>query len=186
MSSKKYCKHCDNYKDINEFYISRVRKSGIDTYCIDCNKQRTKNVKDKRRSNNLCIVCGIELTTSKKYCDVCLHNKYVYHKKFIKTDLRRKLIYNTKKNAKERNIYFDLVIDDIIIPEYCPVLGIKLNFNNQKSMDDSPSIDRIDSNKGYIKDNIMVISFRANRGKNNLTAIEHLKIYHWMIEMENK
>ena len=37
-----------------------------------------------------------------------------------------------------------------------------------------PTLDRIDSNKGYIKENIQVISFKANRLKNNAT-IDELK-----------
>lgn len=36
----------------------------------------------------------------------------------------------------------------------------------------SPSIDRIDPTKGYIKGNIAVISWRANMLKNNMTVEE--------------
>lgn len=36
----------------------------------------------------------------------------------------------------------------------------------------SPSLDRIDSSKGYVKGNVRVISARANMLKNNATVEE--------------
>ena len=80
------------------------------------------------------------------------------------TDPRKIIIYNTRSSAKKRGIFFDLIIDDIIIPEVCPVLGIVLDKNQP---DAKPSIDRIDNTKGYVKDNIMTISWRANKLKND-------------------
>jgi hypothetical protein len=44
----------------------------------------------------------------------------------------------------------------------------------------SPSIDRIDNNGGYTVDNIAVISWRANRLKNNATSDELRQIAEWM------
>ena len=44
----------------------------------------------------------------------------------------------------------------------------------------SPSIDRIDSTKGYTKDNIQIISWRANRIKNDSTPEELMQIATYM------
>jgi hypothetical protein len=91
-----------------------------------------------------------------------------------------KIIYNRlKQSAKKRNISFDLTItqlNDLTFPITCPVLGIPLKFNRGQQQDDSYSIDRIDSTLGYTIDNIEVISWRANRLKNNATTEELQKL----------
>ena len=71
------------------------------------------------------------------------------------------------KTGRECNIE----LKDIHIPNYCPVLGVKLE-RAKDNTDSSPSIDRIDSTKGYTPDNIAVISWRANMLKNNMTVEE--------------
>jgi hypothetical protein len=44
--------------------------------------------------------------------------------------------------------------------------------NGTTNLDNSYSLDRIDSNKGYVKGNVWVISRRANVIKNNATLEE--------------
>lgn len=87
-----------------------------------------------------------------------------YEKDKVKHPLRMTLA-NAKSRAKRRGIEFNLCEDDIQIPEFCPVLGIKLAPGSGKQTDYSPSLDRIDNNKGYIVGNVAVISLRANRIK---------------------
>lgn len=90
-----------------------------------------------------------------------------------------KTLYNRLKNsAKKRNIPFSLTLTELnslTFPISCPILGIPLNTNKIQS-DNSYSIDRIDSSKGYEIDNIIVISWKANRLKNNATSEELNKI----------
>ena len=78
-----------------------------------------------------------------------------------------------KSRAKAKGIPFDLEVEDIVIPEFCPLLGIKLN--TEPNRDDrwtSPSIDRLIPHKGYVKGNILICSFRANMIKTNATIDE--------------
>ena len=79
-----------------------------------------------------------------------------------------------KSRAKAKNIEFDLDVSDITLPEMCPLLNIKLASNNKIS-DNSYSLDRIDSSKGYIKGNVWIISNRANAIKNN-ASLEELEL----------
>lgn len=94
-----------------------------------------------------------------------------------------KLLWSQLKNsANKRNIPFDLKptdIDEIGIPVVCPVLGIPLYFHRNAVQDDSISFDRIDSAKGYTVDNVIVISYRANRLKSDATLEELRKITHF-------
>lgn len=87
----------------------------------------------------------------------------------------RYILYRVRESAKRRGIEFNLDITDIIIPEVCPVLGIKLasrNDGRKGPQQSSPSLDRKDPAKGYIKGNVQVISHRANTLKNNATLEE--------------
>lgn len=75
------------------------------------------------------------------------------------------------------------LLNDLSLPDVCPALGIKINYDGNAGAkpgwggrnDDSPSMDRIDSNRGYEPDNIQIISWRANRIKNDSTP-EELKL----------
>jgi hypothetical protein len=79
--------------------------------------------------------------------------------------------YRAKENAKKKNYEFNLEILDITIPEYCPLLGLKILWGiENKNSNNYYSIDRIDSSKGYVKGNIQIISLLANTMKNNATT----------------
>lgn len=79
-----------------------------------------------------------------------------------------------KQNAKKSDKDFNIDVDDIHIPEYCPYLNIKLSTNlEDRYCQNYYTGDRIDSNLGYIKGNVQVISYLANTMKNNAT-IEQL------------
>jgi hypothetical protein len=75
-----------------------------------------------------------------------------------------------KKRATEKGIAFDLRPEDITIPERCPVFGIPLIAGKGVRTDNSPTIDRINNDKGYIRGNIIVVSWKANCLKRNFTV----------------
>ena len=87
------------------------------------------------------------------------------------------LYSRAKASAKARRLRFAIVVADIIIPEYCPYLNIKLTtFVNGGRQDSNASLDRIDNSKGYLPGNIQVISSKANFMKRNAT-IRELKTF---------
>lgn len=99
---------------------------------------------------------------------------YDLHKKEIKS-----ILTSLRASAKKRGIPFDLTtsdLDETGIPITCPVLGIPIHFNRGKACDNSISVDRIDSTKGYTKDNIIIVSQRANSLKSNATLEEMKRI----------
>jgi hypothetical protein len=82
-----------------------------------------------------------------------------------------------KQNAGLRGIEFSVSISDIpAIPEFCPVFPwIRLVLPTGKGRGfypDAPSIDRIDSSRGYVLGNIRIVSWRANSLKSNATVEE--------------
>ena len=98
-----------------------------------------------------------------------LNNNKPYNGKTI----RNRLYNNAYKRAIAQNIEFDLISEDIKLVTMCPFLGVQLEYLNSESADYSPSLDRIDPNLGYTKNNIQVVSFLANRMKNS-ASIEQL------------
>lgn len=91
---------------------------------------------------------------------------------------------NCKNRAARLGVKFDLEIDDIVIPKLCPVLGIPLVWGNGKKSGfhapNTPSLDRRDPRKGYVRGNVFVMSNRANILKRDGTLDEFRKIVAYM------
>jgi hypothetical protein len=95
-----------------------------------------------------------------------------------KQDWSKLTIPKLRYRANKRGLEFNIEPCDLIIPEICPVLGIKIERKinvGSGYWDNSPSVDRIDPNKGYIKGNVRVISHRANLLKSN-ASIDELRL----------
>jgi hypothetical protein len=101
------------------------------------------------------------------YCKPCMKTCSLEQRK---NNPLQRILANAKSSAKKRNIEFSLNIEDIVIPEFCPYLGIKLTITaGEGLLETAATIDRIDNLKGYTKDNIMIISHKANRVKGELS-----------------
>ncbi len=82
-----------------------------------------------------------------------------------------------RRRAKDACLDFNIAEDDISIPARCPYLSIPLAVTQYKNNglgknQAAPSLDRVDSRLGYVRGNVEVISFRANRIKNDSTYEE--------------
>ena len=87
-------------------------------------------------------------------------------------NLKKWIVDKAKNRAKFAGVLFDLVEDDIVIPEQCPALGIKLDVEAKRTADNSLALDRVIPERGYVRSNVRVISRRANFIKNDATAEE--------------
>lgn len=90
------------------------------------------------------------------------------------------LYMSLKYRAKQRNLEFDLELSDLVWPEFCPVLGIPIFHCEGKAIPNSPSVDRYDNTKGYTKENIRLISLRANLLKKDATLEEMRNLLRYM------
>lgn len=96
------------------------------------------------------------------------NNKDKIRESYIRCKLAKPenyLLRQAKKRAKDKNLEITITKEHIKIPKVCPIMGVKLEYVPFGYSDYSPSIDRIDSSKGYTPDNIQVISSIANRMK---------------------
>lgn len=98
----------------------------------------------------------------------------------LSSDRLYKLVLATKSRAKRTGKEFDLDFNDMVVPDTCPVLGIPLEWGTKRTVDGSPSLDRFDNDKGYTKENVRIISRRANCLKNDATVDELEKIVAYM------
>lgn len=138
----------------------------------------------------ICKTCLIEKDLSEYYkhsrckgnkrptCKQCYNStNKVNIDKFINYALK-----NARLRAKSNNLEFNLTPEwyKENYPEYCPVFNTKLDFTS-KDDEYKPSIDRLNSAKGYTTDNCRIISWKANNIRNQWTleeltaVVEYLK-----------
>lgn len=95
-------------------------------------------------------------------------------------NIERYLVQSARNRAKKYSLPFDITHEDVVVPEFCPYLGIKLVPFSEWS---SPSLDKIIPELGYVKGNIQVISTKANTMKNNATQDELVRFAESVLKM---
>jgi len=83
-----------------------------------------------------------------------------------------------RRRAQKRGLPFDLIVEDINVPRFCPALGIPLYRASGRRAQgpNSPTLDRITPELGYVRGNVRVISSRANQIKSDATPAELLQV----------
>lgn len=109
-------------------------------------------------------------------CKTCLRKKY----DASKSDPRKYFFDRVRQRAKAEGTEFTITIADVFIPTHCPILGILLTPVGEKISASTPSLDRVDSSRGYVPGNVAVISMKANRMKGDATIEELDRIAAWM------
>jgi hypothetical protein len=95
-----------------------------------------------------------------------------YNRNWSRKNPARQMLINSRQSAKRRGLEHTITLDDIRIPTHCPVLGYRLQGGEGLRHHASPSLDRIDTSKGYVPGNVWVISWRANNLKADATTDE--------------
>jgi hypothetical protein len=97
-----------------------------------------------------------------------------------RTDPRKHMWHSAKKRAQQFGLPFLISIEDIVVPEFCPALGLRLEVGGKSGQDASPSLDRIIPELGYVPGNVAVISRLANSIKHNATPEQVRAVADWM------
>lgn len=158
-----------------------AKHQGLKTY-FDGKTCKNGHTAPKRVDNYGCVECGKAKTSawSKRSWDTNYEAKLA--KSRVYTDNMRKnnpvslLLAGAKRRAQRAGLEFNITHDDVQIPDVCPVLGIPLSRGVGRQTDNSPSIDRIDNSKGYVKGNVRVVSWRINQRKSDLSITEILAL----------
>jgi len=151
-----------------------VTKQGTfmnDKKCIKC--QEVKSLEEFYKSSHIgsrqgsCKMCANAIARKRRKDDPeTMRN---LDRKWRESYLEAVICKTAKCRAKKAGIPFDIRPSDIVIPETCPVLEVPLSSSVGVLAQNSPSLDRIIPELGYVNGNIMVISHLANVMKNNTT-----------------
>ena len=91
-----------------------------------------------------------------------------------------------KQKARRMGLEFNIDPSDISVPTHCPVFGIPLFISEGVATINSPSVDRIDNTKGYIKGNVVVVSQKANTMKRAATVSEMRQLADFYEKLEKR
>ena len=153
------CRTCGEAKNLSEYWKQSVRSDGLQSSCKSC--MRASNnawQRDHHASRHASKLA--QITNARRSNQV------------------RALLKGAKDRARRKGLEFNLTSEDIPIPSNCPILGIPMRSvmgmgrKKGQRLDSSPSIDRIDNSQGYVRGNVVVVSYRANRIKSDATVEE--------------
>lgn len=149
--------------------------------CLNCGKEWIVEVKNNNSSTKIkhfCCECNKKLSNKEKtqIRRLKLEGFHEKEKAQRRASYKRNHIHNMVVNARERALLygydFDIQDSDIVIPEKCPLLNVPFVLGEKGNYEYTPTIDRIDNNKGYTKDNIWIITKKANAMKNSASFDE--------------
>ena len=112
----------------------------------------------------------------------CRKNQALYYRK----NPGIYLVNAARARARKTGVPFSITWRDVDFPTHCPVLGIPLEHGTKPFHQNSPSLDRIFGDKGYVKGNVIVVSFRANRIKGDSTPEELRKVAEFYTKLEQE
>jgi hypothetical protein len=151
------CQVCDELLPALDYYVMESASSG------------TEDVLGIRRHRK-CVNCN--------------------NKDYLTKDTSTKLIQGALQRARKDGRECNLRPEDIRIPELCPILGIKMfeaigeGKKGGSWNDNAPSLDRNDNSKGYVRENVRVISKKANILKRDGSIDDFLSLLAYLVDIE--
>lgn len=146
---------------------------------------KTKEILKLREQGFTLQAIGKQFNISKQRVSIILSalQKHGHSKKPDLEILTRNKFCRKKWWCTHNNIPFELIYEDITWPKYCPALGIELNYNTEARADDNATFDQIIPKLGYIRGNVAIISWKANKLKCNGTLEQFKGIIKYLESM---
>lgn len=152
------CQVCKVSKPRQQFPISSTSIIGIERTCKKC-----KNAAYKLSNTYQTMLRDNKgrYKSDPEYRAKCIERSATQRSNFKE----RTMLSGARSRATRKGLEFNITLEDIVIPDVCPILESPIVVTNKKRMWDSASLDRVDNSKGYVKGNVRVISYLANHIK---------------------
>lgn len=190
----KRCSTCKETKSVGAFCKDRSTPSGL---CYECKACMNKASRERRNKHKVKNEATPKSTKTEKRCSGCKEVLPVAQftvdrgrkdalkpicklcsgkadRKWRSENVAKALLKSARYGAQTRGLEFSITLDDIAVPERCPVFGFEFTIGMKRST--SASIDRIDNTKGYIHGNVVVVSVKANHVKSDCSIDELRKL----------
>jgi len=176
---KSKCSGCNKILNLNVFIENKKQYKT----CLKCrtktrnyqnlNRKQTRIDSEKYRNKNLDKISRLKKIQYEKNRNIILEQQKQFRKKNPELFLFKRAKQNAKSKCLDFNINLDFIYEIYPKNNICPLLNKPMIIGTPYA----PSIDRIDSTKGYVKENVQIISWKANTIKNDSTYFELLKVY---------
>jgi hypothetical protein len=152
----------------------------------DCGSRVTVADNNLKSGNTKSCGCTKQDAINKAKKKYMLERHGVYISSHDPWYIRGAIVWQRIKNEKIKTDFKSIaeiaVYIKSIAPERCPAFGIKLVCGKGKPQKASPSVDRINPSKGYVRGNIQIISYKANTMKQDANRSEFRKFCLWGLE----
>lgn len=193
----KTCKNCQIEKPFSDFRTSDLGR--YIAFCRPCDNKRRTVYNQVKRATNPEWVEKERLRNKRRYARdkskptfIERERKRVQRQREGKPYRIRSMFYSTKSSAAKRGIPFLLSKSDIAVQVElqawtCARTGLSFDlrsFGGQLPF--GPSVDRIDSNRGYEPGNIEIVCYMYNCAKNRFTHEDVLTFAQALVSVDQK
>jgi hypothetical protein len=187
--TSKTCSKCKQLKQKSEFSRDKYSSNGYKASCKDCcnlyqRQNAGKHAAQKRiylkaynERNKEVLAMKSKRRSQEKY----QQDRGTMHQAL------RHLFCNAKARAQKNNLPFDLTIEwlETMVASHCPITlqpldWLKEQVVNGTASPNSPSIDKIKPELGYVQSNCAILSHRGNLIKSDGTIDEHRRVVQYM------
>lgn len=180
----KHCTRCNEHKPAKYFRFDSRTSSGLKSWCKKCEREQTKErnqrpeikaklaerMREYRKRPE--AKAGIRATALKKYRRVYGTDRYKqtqkraakrYHEKTPRMNIHMALRHAVKRRETISPITTDEVMDIWRRQDNkCAISGVAMTWGKGRIMPTSVSIDRLDPDRGYEKDNVRLVCYQVN------------------------
>lgn len=171
--------------------LKEAKLAGIPTY-EDGRPCKIHGKTIRRVQNSQCIQCAKEYGATYRKTEDKARRQRLERARYANIDtIERWLVFPLKSariRAREKNLPFNLTKQHLssIWTGMCPIFNTPLSWKVKHGVnpDNMATLDRIVPSKGYVEGNVVFLSNRANRIKNDASSRELFAIANWLATQE--